>query len=182
LPPFKIILSLFPERAIIQSNDNIVLLNDIKEKKKASVSLKDLTPGMSIHYAKCCNPIPGDKVLAYISHGEGLIIHIDTCKDLKKIKLNNSKLINVRWKDFTQGKDEFVVRINVVIKNEIGSLGSLSSIIGKTMSNIRNLDITERNSDFFKIAVEIDVKNLDHLSKVLVSLRTSEFVEEVSRA
>ena len=80
------------------------------------------------------------------------------------------------------GKDEFVVRINVVIKNEIGSLGSLSSIIGKTMSNIRNLDITERNSDFFKIAVEIDVKNLDHLSKVLVSLRTSEFVEEVSRA
>ena len=182
LPPFKIILSLFPERAIIQSNDNIVLLNDIKEKKKASVSLKDLTPGMSIHYAKCCNPIPGDKVLAYISHGEGLIIHIDTCKDLKKIKLNNSKLINVRWKDFTQGKDEFVVRINVVIKNEIGSLGSLSSIIGKTMSNIRNLDITERNSDFFKIAVEIDVKNLDHLRKVLVSLRTSEFVEEVSRA
>ncbi len=182
LPPFKIILSLFPERAIIQSNDNIVLFNDIKEKKKPSVSLKDLTPGMSIHYAKCCNPIPGDKVLAYISHGEGLIIHIDTCKDLKKIKLNNSKLINVRWKDFTQGKDEFVVRINVVIKNEIGSLGSLSSIIGKTMSNIRNLDITERNSDFFKIAVEIDVKNLDHLSKVLVSLRTSEFVEEVSRA
>ena len=91
-------------------------------------------------------------------------------------------MINVRWKDFKQGKDEFVVRINVVIKNEIGSLGSLSSIIGKTMSNIRNLDITERNSDFFKIAVEIDVKNLDHLSKVLVSLRTSEFVEEVSRA
>ena len=69
----------------------------------------------------------------------------------------------------------------MVIKNEIGSLGSLSSIIGKSMSNIRNLNISERNSDFYKIDIEIDVKDLDHLSNVLVSLRTSEFVENVSR-
>ena len=53
--------------------------------------------------------------------------------------LINLKIINVRWKDFVKDKDEFVAKINVVIKNEIGSLGSLSSIIGKSMSNIRNL-------------------------------------------
>ena len=57
----------------------------------------------------------------------------------------------------------------------------MSSIIGKTLSNIRNLKITERNKDFFKIEIEIDVKDLEHLSKVLVSLRTSEFIENVAR-
>ena len=139
LPPFKIILSLFPEREVIKSNNNIVLLNQIKEKRESSILLKGLTPGMSVHYANCCNPIPGDSVLAYISQGKGLIIHIDTCKEFRKINVNNSKIINVRWKDFVKGKDEFVAKINVVIKNEIGSLGSLSSIIGKSMSNIRNL-------------------------------------------
>ena len=181
LPPFKIILSLFPEREVIKSNNNIVLLNQIKEKRESSILLKGLTPGMSVHYAHCCNPIPGDSVLAYISKGKGLIIHIDTCKEFRKINVNNSKIINVRWKDFVKGKDEFVAKINVVIKNEIGSLGSLSSIIGKSMSNIRNLHITERNSDFFKIELEIDVIDLEHLSKVIVSLRTSDFIENVTR-
>ena len=181
LPPFKIILSLFPEREVIKSNNNIVLLNQIKEKRESSILLKGLTPGMSVHYAHCCNPIPGDSVLAYISQGKGLIIHIDTCKEFSKINVNNSKIINVRWKDFVKGKDEFVAKINVVIKNEIGSLGSLSSIIGKSMSNIRNLHITERNSDFFKIELEIDVIDLEHLSKVIVSLRTSDFIENVTR-
>ena len=117
----------------------------------------------------------------YISQGKGLIIHVDTCKEFRKINVNNSKIINVRWKDFVKGKDEFVAKINVVIKNEIGSLGSLSSIIGKSMSNIRNLQITERNSDFFKIELEIDVVDLEHLSKVIVSLRTSDFIENVTR-
>ena len=181
LPPFKIILSLFPEKEVIKSNKNIVLLNQIKEKRKSSILLKGLTPGMSVHYAHCCNPIPGDSVLAYISKGKGLIIHIDTCKEFSKINVNNSKIINVRWKDFVKGTDEFVAKINVVIKNEIGSLGSLSSIIGKSMSNIRNLHITERNSDFFKIELEIDVIDLEHLSKVIVSLRTSDFIENVTR-
>ena len=49
------------------------------------------------------------------------------------------------------------------------------------MSNIRNLSITERNSDFFKIEIEIDVIDLDHLSKVIVSLRTSDSIENVTR-
>ena len=46
---------------------------------------------MSVHYAHCCNPIPGDSVLAYISQGKGLIIHIDTCKEFSKINVNKSK-------------------------------------------------------------------------------------------
>ena len=136
---------------------------------------------MSVHYASCCNPIPGDSVLAFISQGKGLIIHNDRCDELKKIEISKTKLINVRWEDFSNEKSDFVAKISVIIKNKIGSLGSLSSIIGKTLSNIRNLKITERNKDFFKIEIEIDVKDLEHLSKVLVSLRTSEFIENVAR-
>ena len=123
LSSFKIIISLFPKKKVLKSSDNIVLFNNTKEKKTSSILLKGLTPGMSVHYAQCCNPIPGDSVLAYISKGKGLIIHLENCEDLKKIKLNNSKIINVRWRDLSTAKDEFVAKINVVIKNEIGSLG-----------------------------------------------------------
>ena len=183
LIPSKIILSLFPEKKLVDSDDKIILLNEVKEKRKnkTSVLLKGLTPGMSVHYANCCNPIPGDSVIAFISHGKGLMIHLDNCEEIKSMKISKSKMINVRWENFDHKRKSFVAKINVIIKNKIGSLGSLSSIIGKSMSNIRNLKITDRNNDFFKLDVEIDVKNLEHFNKVLVSLRTSEFIENVSR-
>jgi GTP pyrophosphokinase len=183
LIPSKIILSLFPEKKLVDSDDKIILLNEVKEKRKnkTSVLLKGLTPGMSVHYANCCNPIPGDSVIAFISHGKGLMIHLDNCEEIKSMKISKSKMINVRWENFDHKRKSFVAKINVIIKNKIGSLGSLSSIIGKSMSNIRNLKITDRTNDFFKLDVEIDVKNLEHFNKVLVSLRTSEFIENVSR-
>ena len=136
---------------------------------------------MSIHYASCCNPILGDPVISYISKGKGLIVHIESCEKLKKIQVNKSNIINATWDHFPKKKSSFVAKLNVVIKNKIGSLGELSSIIGKSMSNIRNLKITERNNDFFKLNVEIDVKDVDHLSKVIVSLRTSDVIANVSR-
>ena len=183
LIPSKIMFSLFPEKSVIKSNDKIILLNEVKQKRqeKKSILLQGLTPGMSIHYANCCNPIPGDSVIAYISQGKGLMIHVDTCEEIKKMKISKSKIISVRWENFKHKKKDFVAKINVIIKNKIGSLGSLSSIIGRSMSNIRNLKITDRNNDFFKLDVEIDVTDLDHFNKVLVSLRTSEFIENVSR-
>ena len=183
LIPSKIILSLFPEKKLVESNDKIILLNEVKEKRKnkTSVLLKGLTPGMSVHYANCCNPIPGDSVIAFILHGKGLMIHLDNCEEIKSMKISKSKMINGRWENFEHKRKNFVAKMNVIIKNKIGSLGSLSSIIGKSMSNIRNLKITDRNNDFFKLDVEIDVKNLEHFNKVLVSLRTSEFIENVSR-
>ena len=64
LVPSKIIFSLFPEKSIVKSNDKIILLNEVKQKRqeKKSILLEGLTPGMSVHYANCCNPIPGDSV------------------------------------------------------------------------------------------------------------------------
>ena len=184
LSPSQIIHSLFPEKKLLKSSEKIILLNEIKEKREKQrlpIFLKGLTPGMSIHYANCCNPIPRDAVTAYISEGKGLIIHLESCEELKKIKINKSKIINVSWENINTKKSEFVAKINVIIKNKIGSLGVLSSIIGKSMSNIRNLKIINRNSDFYKINLEIDVKDIDHLSKVLVSLRASEIIENVIR-
>ena len=182
--PSKIISSLFPEKKLLENNEKVILLNKVKEKKedlKSSIQLSGLTPGMSIHYAKCCLPIPGDDVLAFITEGKGLMIHHDTCEDLKKIKVNKSKILKVSWDRISSKKDDFIAKINVSIKNKIGSLGNLSSIIGKSKSNIRNLKITDRTNDFFSINLEIDVLNKDHLNKILGSLRTSEYIEAVTR-
>ena len=180
----KIVSSLFPKKKILENNEKVILLNKVKEKKQDNIPLiylNGLTPGMSIHYAKCCTPIPGDDVLAFIIEDKGLMIHQDTCDDLQKIKVSSSKVLSVSWDRIKSKKKDFIAKINVSIKNKIGALGELSSIIGQTRSNIRNLKITDRTNDFFKLNIEIDVKNKDHLNKVLGSLRTSEFIETVTR-
>ncbi len=184
LSPSKIIVSMFPQKKIIEQNKKIILLNEVKDKRekmKSSLLLQGLTPGMSVHYANCCNPIFGDSVISYISEGKGLIVHQESCEELKKIKVDNTKIINVTWEKISPKRTSFSAKICVTIKNKIGTLGVLSSILGKSLSNIRNLNITERNADFFKINLEIDVKDVDHLSNVIGSLRSSEFIINVLR-
>ncbi len=184
ISPVKIISSMFPEKKLLNKNDKIILLNKIREKKELTnlpLNLKGLTPGMSIHFANCCNPIPGDRAVAFIVEDKGLIVHLNMCEELKKEKASKSKIMEVSWEKLFYKKKEFAAKISVLIKNKIGALGVLSSIIAKSLSNIRNLKITERNNDFFRIYIDIDVKNKNHLSKVIVSLRTSDFVESVSR-
>ncbi len=184
LSPSKIITSLFPEKSTVNSNKKIILFNEVKVQREIQSSpllLKGLTPGMSVHYANCCNPIYGDSVISYISEGKGLIVHQENCEELRKIKIEKTKLINATWEKISPRRSSFIARISVTIKNKIGTLGVLSSLLGNSKSNIRNLNITERNIDFFKINVEIDVKDVEHLSKVIASLRSSEFIVNVSR-
>ena len=179
----KIISSMFPEKKLLKNDDKIILFNKIRDQKENNrpLTLKGLTPGMSIHFANCCNPIPGDDAVAFIMEGKGLLIHQFSCEELKKSESDSLEKIKVSWENLLYKKNEFVGKINVTIKNKIGSLGVLSSIIAKSLSNIRNLKITERNNDFYNINIDIDVKNKNHLSKVIVSLRTSEFIDSVSR-
>ena len=89
--------------------------------------------------------------------------------------------MNVTWEKISSKKITFIAKISVTLKNKIGTLGVLSSILGKSLSNIRNLKISDRNNDFFKINLEIDVKDTDHLDHVIASLRSSEFIINVIR-
>ena len=178
----EVITSMFPEKKVIRQDKKIILFKKIKEniEKKSPILLNGLTPGMVIHYSNCCNPIPGDKILAILEKGKGLIIHLRDCEKFRKQK-NKDNFINVDWEKYSDEKLSFITKLNVLINNEVGSLGELSTIIGRNKSNIRNLKITKRNSDFFKIEIEIDVNDLKHLEKIIVSLRTSSFVNNVNR-
>lgn len=179
----EIISSLFPEKKLIKKNKKIIVLNHEKKKREekySSILLKGLTPGMTIHYANCCHPIPGDDVLAFISSGKGLMVHLKLCEVIKS-KKNKLNLVPVSWEKIDHNAPNFITSLDVTINNKVGSLGQLTSILGDNKSNIRNLKITERTNDFFKLNIEIDVLNLEHLNKIIVSLRTSSLIQNVIR-
>ena len=149
--------------------------------KEAPLPIRGLIPGMAVHYARCCHPLPGDRIVGIVTTGKGVTIHTIDCETLESFNDSPERWIDVAW-DVGDSPEEHVGRINLVVANEPGSLGTLSTVIGKNGGNITNLKITSRNTDFFELLIDIDVKDAKHLTNIMAALRATPVINSVDRA
>jgi GTP pyrophosphokinase len=115
--------------------------------QETSVPIKGLIPGMAVHYAHCCHPLPGDRIVGIVTTGKGVTVHTIDCDTLESFQATPERWVDLSW-DVDEGLEQRIGRLHVVVANEPGSLGSLSTIIGKNHGNISNLKITNRSIDF----------------------------------
>jgi guanosine-3',5'-bis(diphosphate) 3'-pyrophosphohydrolase len=152
-----------------------------KGKRDSPLPIRGLIPGMAVHYAGCCHPLPGDRIVGIVTTGKGVTIHTIDCETLESFTDTPERWIDVGW-DSGGDAVEHVGRISVIIANEAGSLGTLSTVIGKNGGNITNLKITSRNTDFFEMLIDIDVKDVKHLTNIIAALRATPVINSVDRA
>jgi guanosine-3',5'-bis(diphosphate) 3'-pyrophosphohydrolase len=153
--------------------------------KKASenaVPIRGLIPGMAVHFAGCCHPLPGDRIVGIVTTGKGVTIHTIDCDALANFADTPERWLDVAWNSKGDGEISHVGRINVTLGNEPGSLGSLTTVIGKQAGNITNLKITNRSLDFFEILVDIEVKDVKHLTNIIAALRATPVINSVERS
>ncbi len=153
--------------------------------KKASenaVPIRGLIPGMALHFAGCCHPLPGDRIVGIVTTGKGVTIHTIDCDALANFADTPERWLDVAWTSKGDGEIGHVGRINVTLGNEPGSLGSLTTVIGKQAGNITNLKITNRSIDFFEILVDIEVKDVKHLPNIIAALRATPVINSVERS
>ena len=143
------------------------------------LEISNFQPGIAIHYAECCFPLPNENILGLTSEDSGVIIHSSLCKELDN-ETKKEDWITASWKD-VDPKQYFSSRIKVSVKNEPGSLGKLATIVGSAGGNITNLNISEKGDDYFDMIFIIDVHNLDHLDKIIETLSEVDIVSSVSR-
>jgi GTP diphosphokinase / guanosine-3',5'-bis(diphosphate) 3'-diphosphatase len=136
--------------------------------------------GIMYSYAKCCNPIPGDPVIGYITVGEGIKIHRKTCNNLLQISEKDiSKLIPVQWPESENSL--FVAGLTVMGEDTPGILNDLShTIVAYQNTNIKSININTQNSTF-EGSVTLYVNNLEHLSRVIERLKKLKGVYSVER-
>lgn len=159
---------------------SLLRFKDKPNKKDSSISLKGLIPGMAIHFAKCCHPLPGDEIVGIANAGKGITIHTTDCENLESFVDKPDTWIDVSWE--RQSNDEIHIgRIRVVLSHEAGSLATLASLIYKGLGNIRNLKITHRSPDFFEMHIDIEVRGAGHLNNIMASLRTEPCIYSVER-
>ncbi len=152
-----------------------------KSKKSVPMPIRGLIPGMAIHYAGCCHPIPGDKIVGIVASGKGITIHTMDCDTLENFADSPEKWIDVAW-DASGQEDVFVGRLKLSVSHETAALASVANVIAKDEGNISNLKITGRNTDFFDILIDVEVKNARHLAGIITSLRAKDVVQAVDRA
>ncbi|MQA66446.1 MAG: RelA/SpoT family protein [Alphaproteobacteria bacterium] len=148
--------------------------------KAHAVPIKGLTAGMAVHFANCCHPLSGDRIVGILTPGKGVTIHTIDCDTLESFSEMPERWLDVAWD--LEHVEERVGRINVTVINEPGALSALASVIAKNLGNILNLKITHRAPDFFEMAIDVEVKNVKHLSNIIAALRATPAINSVERA
>jgi len=136
--------------------------------------------GILYSYAKCCNPIPGDLVIGYITIGEGLKIHRKSCKNLSTIQeKNESKLIAVQWPE--NDSSLFVAGLKIIGKDSPGILNDIShAIVSFQNTNIKSVNLSTTDSAFDG-SVTLYVHNIEHLERIIERLKKIKGVISVER-
>ncbi|HEY2891704.1 MAG TPA: bifunctional (p)ppGpp synthetase/guanosine-3',5'-bis(diphosphate) 3'-pyrophosphohydrolase [Dongiaceae bacterium] len=151
-------------------------------KESNAIPITGLIPGMAINFAGCCHPLPGDRIVGIVTTGKGVTIHTIDCETLESFADSPERWLDVAWHVDPAKAEGHVGRLHVVVSNEPGSLGSLSTVIGKSEGNITNLKITNRSADFFEMMIDVEVKDVRHLTNIIAALRATPAVNTVERA
>ena len=135
------------------------------------------TEGMLVSYGKCCRPIPGDVILAYLSPGKGLMVHQQGCRNIKGHE--QGALFPVKW-DSDISRD-FIAKLRIEIINHQGALAALTNVVAKCESNVHTLNSGEKDSGLYAIDMEITCRNRVHLADIIRKIKVMIDVQRVVR-
>ena len=167
-----------------ESDASVVGFPDLQrgDRQSSAIAIRGLTPGMAVHYANCCHPLPGDKIVGILTPGKGVTIHTQDCETLESFADTPERWMEVAWDLGPIQPESLVGRINLVVTNERGALGTLTTVIAQNHGNIHNLKFTSRSADFYEMVLDIEVESTKHLNDIIAALRATPEISSVDRA
>jgi guanosine-3',5'-bis(diphosphate) 3'-pyrophosphohydrolase len=139
-----------------------------------------LPSGVAFQYAGCCRPVPGDAIVGVIRTGRPVSLHRAECTVLGRTKLHNHRLLDLAWNEH-ETLPKVSARLSVTTLNRPGSLGSISTVVGKQGGNIVDLKIGRRTPEIYELLLDVEVDSLDQLMRVQAALRATACVTSVER-
>ena len=173
----------FPAPSGLPEDENVVPLLPIRRKrteKKQPLAIRGLIPGLALHYARCCHPLPGDEIIGIVTTGKGVTIHTAECGSLESFRHTPERWLDVSWDP--EASASSTARLRVIGENRPGQLAETSSIIAQSRANITNVRFTNRAEDFCEMEIDIQVIDVAHLNNIIAALRADPSVADVYRA
>ena len=137
------------------------------------------TEGLVLNYAKCCTPIPGDPIVGHLSAGKGMVVHLDTCRNIAEVRHNPDKCIQLSWSKDVTG--EFNVELRVELEHQRGLIALLAGSVNAADGNIEKIGMDERDGRISVVQLVVSVHDRVHLARVIRKLRTIKGVMRITR-
>lgn len=174
-PPSLVVRRLVPER--ISDGES----EETKEMKSQSALAINGTEGMVVSYGRCCNPIPGDQIVAILSKGRGIVVHREGCKNLeaRSRRKQSENYIDVQWAEDASG--DFSCEIKLEIENKSGLLARTATVISDCGADIENVFMEDRDGFSVNLLYQLKVTDRKHLAMIMRRLRRISSVMRISR-
>ena len=167
------------KKTIITNKEN---LEKSKRKNNKKGIIVENIDNCSVHFSRCCSPIPGDEVIGFITRGKGVSIHKKTCgnvpKNIDDLK-GNERWVKVSWNQ--EEKSEFKTNIRLVALDNISVLADVTSLFSKMNIEVHSLSTKKIKDNKIVIDITVTVKNKEHLSFIISKLLSMENIISVLR-
>ncbi|HCJ30266.1 MAG TPA: guanosine-3',5'-bis(diphosphate) 3'-diphosphatase, partial [Pseudomonas sp.] len=137
------------------------------------------TEGLVLNYAKCCTPIPGDPIVGHLSAGKGMVVHLETCRNISEVRHNPDKCIQLSWSKDVTG--EFNVELRVELEHQRGLIALLAGSVNAADGNIEKIGMDERDGRISVVQLVVSVHDRVHLARVIKKLRAIKGVMRITR-
>lgn len=187
------VISFLEERVFKQSDHKELELHSLisektnqqllaRQNNKKGRIVVDGMGNMMTHIAKCCQPIPGDEIIGFITQGRGISIHKANCPQLRGLmKKNPERVVSSQWGEDASA-DGFTVTIKVVASDYSGLLRDVTTVIANEKINVLGVrSHTDRQKDLSIIDIDLMIVNLPALNRVLTKLNEIKQVRSASR-
>ncbi len=180
----QLVAQLFPEQKNTTGDTAVAKSGGRRKSASADepIAIRGLIPGMAVHLAGCCHPLPGDRIVGIVTTGKGVTIHTIDCDTLDNFAESPERWLDVSWGQGEEEKNNHIGRLKTVVANEPGALSSLTTIIARNMGNISNLRIVHRSAEFFEMIIDVEVRDVKHLTNIVAALRADQAICSVERA
>src|SRR6056297_288721 len=139
-----------------------------------------LSADQSFERARCCQPLPGERIVGITYRGKGVVVHAIDCEALSAYDDQPDRWLDLHWHSGTHPA-VYSVSLDVTIGNDAGVLGRICTLIGEQKANISDLTFVDRKPDFYRLLVDIELRDAEHLHGVISALDAESDVAAVER-
>ncbi len=182
LTPYQLISRLMPSNILKEKEKKEYAITKAVKKALGIGDKKVKVKGVGdimVYLAKCCNPIKGEKIVGYITRGKGVSVHSVSCPNAEKLVYNSERRIDVEWDQDYEAVYE--VRLFVDTDDCQGMLAKLTSTISDDGTNIKNMDARTLEGKRGEIQMILDIKDKQHLDRIISRIREIEGVHFIER-
>jgi len=180
VPTGQVVRALFPERATdeLQAPKPTAFGRVIDRfRLRRGVRISGLG-GLLVRYAQCCQPVPGDAVVGYVTQGRGISIHRADCPNLLAMPSDPERRVEIDWQ--TSAGEVYVVTLGVVGEDRRGLYADLMEAVSQSGTNIKSAELSSKDGAMFG-SVLVEVEDSGHLGKVMRAMRRVKGVHSVER-